>query len=195
MLDVDSYIHQVVEMLGVLAKVVHGNSRMRMQRRNVQQGYVRVHSWLSVDITTHAQVRAPEHVVVLAVLTFGPLVTGKGIDDVAVRQNIRLDFHDRIGFSRSKVCVDQPGVLFLAENNACCQRVCRVVHRHAGKVCQDLSCHKVCLTLFRVEQGLGRDHIVVAILGHLVPQALRHRLIPRKSQLLMMDAQFDFKLL
>ena len=86
-------------------------------------------------------------------------------------------------------------MLFLAENNACCQRVCRVVHRHAGKVCQNLSRHKVCLALFRVEQGLGRDHIVVTILCHLVPQALRHRLIPRKPQLLMVDAQLDFKLL
>ena len=96
MFNIDSYIHQIIEVLGILAEVVHGNGRMGMQRSNVQESDIRVHTGFSINIPTHAQIGPTEHVVVLTVFAFGPFVARESIDNVPIRQNIRLDFHDRI---------------------------------------------------------------------------------------------------
>ena len=84
-------------------------------------------------------------------------------------------------------------MLFLAENNARGQAVGSVVDGHPSNICQNFTCNKVCLP--RVKHGFCRNDIVVAVFRNLLPLLFRHRLIPRKPELLMVDAQLDFKLL
>ena len=79
--------------------------------------------------------------------------------------------------------------------NSGSQTVGRVVDRHPGKVCKDLTRYEVCLSVLRIEQRLRCQNVVVAILCDLVPKALRHRLVSGQAKLLMVDAQLDLELL
>ena len=46
-----------------------------------------------------------------------------------------------------------------------------------------------------VEDRFRRDNVVVTVFGDLGPHLLRHRLIPGKTEFLVMDTQFDLPLL
>ena len=45
-----------------------------------------------------------------------------------------------------------------------------------------------------MEYRLGGEHVVIAIFGDLRPKFLRNRLVPRKPQLLVVNAQLNFEL-
>ena len=84
-------------------------------------------------------------------------------------------------------------VLVAAKYNFGGQGVGGVVHRHARHIRQDLPSHKVGFS--GVEYRLCGDHIVVAVFRDLLPHTLRHRLVPGKTQLLMVKSQFNLPLL
>lgn len=60
------------------------------------------------------------------------------------------------------------GFPIAAKYNSCGKRVCGVVDRHAGHICQDLSRHKVCLA--GIEHRLGGNNVVVAVFRDLRPK-------------------------
>ena len=74
---------------------------MWVQRGNVQQGDVVVHTGFGIDITAKAQISTTEHIVHSTIFASDPLITREGVDDILVGQNIRLDFYHRIGLTRS----------------------------------------------------------------------------------------------
>ena len=69
----------------------------------------------------------------------------------------------------------------------------RVIYRKAGKVGQDLPGNPVFLPC--IENGFCRNNVVLTVVRDHLPFFLRHRLIPRKAEFLMMDPQFDLPLL
>ena len=193
MLDIDTNRHQIVEVLGVLTKVVQCHSRMRVQRRHIQQRHIVIHVGFGIDVTAQTQIRTTEHIMHPAIFASDTLVTRESVDDVRIGQNIRLDLHNIIGLAGSQIRIHQPRMLFLAKYNTGRQTVGSVVDSHAGNICQNLTRNKVCLP--RVKYGFCRNDIVVAVFCNLLPLLFRHRLIPRKPELLMVDAQLDLKLL
>ena len=85
------------------------------------------------------------------------------------------------------------GFPIAAKYNSCGKRVCGVVDRHAGHICQDLSRHKVCLA--GIEHRLGGNNVVIAVFRDLCPKFFGDGPIPRQTEFLMMNAQLDLKLL
>ena len=177
MFYIDTYIHKVIEVFGVLTKVVHGDRRVWVQRCHIQQRDIPVHTRFGIDIAAQTKVCSTEHVVHPAIIAFDPLVTREGIDDVFGHQNIRLDLGQRILFAGSKVSVDKLWMFLFAKDNARGQCVGRVVDRQSGNICQDLPGYKVCMTC--VEHGFCCQNVIVAVFRDLVPKAFRHGLVPR----------------
>ena len=68
-----------------------------------------------------------------------------------------------------------------------------IVHRHTSQIRQNLSCCPVSLQI--MECRFGCDYIVITVFSNFGPQFLRNWLIPRKSQLLMVDTHLDFQFL
>ena len=139
---------------------------MGMQGSDVQERSIAsIHAWFCIDIPAIAKINSSVHVVVTVVLT-----QLEGVSRKLLR----------------KICVDKLGMTLLAKYNSCGELVGRVVDRHTGKICQNLSCGEVSLQM--IKHGLRCDNIVNAILSNLIPHVLRSRLIPRKTKLLVMDA-------
>ena len=166
-----------------------------MQGCNVQQRNVPVHTGFRVNITTQTQVCTTEHVVHPAILAEHPFIAWESIDDVFVSQNIRINFHYRIGLTCSQIGIDQLWMLFFTENNASGQAVGRVVDGHSSNICQNLTCNEVGLTVFGVEHCFGGNNVVVTVFRNLLPLLFGYRLVPRQAKFLMVDAQFDLELL
>ena len=177
MFDIDTYIHKVIEVFGVLTKIVHGYRRVRVQRCHIQQRDIPVHARFGIDIAAQTKVCSTEHVVHPAIVAFGPLVTREGIDDVFGYQNIRLDLGQSVLFAGSKVSVDKLWMFLFAKDDARGQCVGRIVDRQSGNICQDLPGYKVCMTC--VEHGFCCQNVIVAVFRDLVPKAFRHGLVPR----------------
>ena len=155
---------------------------MGVQARNVQQRDVSIHTGLCIDITSLSEIDSPEYV--LAVLV---LVSRERVDDV-------ISLISRIrSFTRCEIRIDKLRLPVRPEYDSRGEGVSRVVDRHAGKVCKDLSGDEV--TLQMIEDRLGCQDIVVAVLSDLRPHLLWDRLVPGKAELLVMDTQLDLPLL
>ena len=81
----------------------------------------------------------------------------------------------------------------ISKYNFLCKRIGRIIHRHSSQICQNLSC---CPVSFQImECRFGCNYIVITILGNFRPHFFRNRLIPRKSQLLMVDTHLNLQFL
>ena len=74
---------------------------MRVQRGNIQQGDVVVHTGFGIDITAQSKVSTTKHIVHPTIFASDPLITREGVDDILIGQNTRFDFYHRIGLTRS----------------------------------------------------------------------------------------------
>ena len=77
--------------------------------------------------------------------------------------------------------------------NSGSQRVRRIIDRHPRHICQNLTSREVSLT--SIKGCLCRNDIIVTILSNFRPKLLWHRLIPRQTKFLMVNAQINLKLL
>ena len=182
MLDEDTSVQNIREVLGKLAKAVHCSDRVGMQRCDIQQSHVPVHARLGVDISTLTKIVATIHVLPVFVL-----VAREGSDDV-VTLVLRI-----ARFTRCKIGINQLRLLFVTKDDLRGECIGRVIDRHSGQVSQDLSCRPV--TFQMVEDGFRRNDIVIAICSDIVPKVFGDRLIPRKTEFLMVNTKIDLPLL
>ena len=84
-------------------------------------------------------------------------------------------------------------MLFLAKYNSGGKAVRCIIRNTAGNLRQHQAGVPVGFEM--VKSCFRRKHVILAILSNLVPHILCYRLIPRKSQLLMMNPKLDLEFL
>ena len=152
-----------------------------MHRSDVEQCDVGIHARFGVNITALTDIGSAVHV--LAVLVF---VTGECIDDI-------FPLVLRVGrLTSCQIGVHQVRVPFFTKDDASGKAVGRIVYRHSGNSRQDLTSSPIAFKV--IEQCFGSQNVVVAVFGDLFPTLFRNRLIPRKPQLLMVNAELNFPL-
>ena len=197
-LDGYAGILDFLEPFGVLrTEQLFRNNAGGMHGRNIQQSDVAIHSGLSINIAALADLFSA--VDRLAVLK---LVTGKDGPLFLIEDGVLVKFR-----RKGEVCLwvkDLGRVTHIpvvelvlrlaisAKYNSGGQGVCSVVDCQTGHIGQDFAGHEVGFA--GIEHRLGGENIVVAVFRHLKPHILRHRLIPREAELLVMDTQFDLPL-
>ena len=169
MLDQDTSLLELAVPLGVWPEQLEILNRCWVHRRNIQQGHVLIASRLGADVSALADLLAA--VCRLAVLV---LVAGEHLRQVCVLQ----------------VLLSVPLTL---EYDLSGQLVGAGVDRETCDRSEDLTCLPVRLQM--VPYLLCGDDVVVAICGDLFPHLLRHRFVPGKTELLVVDTQFDLPLL
>ena len=140
-----------------------------MHRLNIQQGHVLMVSRLGVDVSALADLLTT--ICRLAVLV---LVAGEHLRQVCVLQVLLR-------------------VSLTLEYDLSCQLVSAGVDRETCDRSKDLPGLPVRLQM--VPYLLCGDDVVVAICGDLLPHLLRHRFVPGKTELLVVDTQLDLPLL
>ena len=84
-------------------------------------------------------------------------------------------------------------MLLFTKYNSGGETVRGVVRQHPCNFCQNKSCIPVRFEM--IECCLRCNHIVLAILGDLIPHILWNRLIPRQTKFLMMNTEFNLEFL
>ena len=84
-------------------------------------------------------------------------------------------------------------MLVRTEYNSGSKLVGRIIDSHLGNLCQNLTCGKVALRV--IPDCLCCKNIVIAVFRNLRPKFFRNGFVPRKTKLLMVNAQLDFPLL
>ena len=171
-----------------------------MHRSNIQQSDISVHTRLGIDIATLANFFAA-----ISRLAFVELVTREDRTVFLVKRRIVVIFFrpklerqivhaaNLTGIAHVAVIELILRLLVSTEDNLGGQSVRGIVDGHSSHIGQDLTSYEVSLT--GIEYCLRSNDIIVTILGNLLPHALRNRLIPRKTELLMVNAKLDFPLL
>ena len=167
-----------------------------MHRSNIQQGDVSVHTRLGIDIATLANFFAA-----ISRLAFVELVTWEDWAVFLVKRRVvvillRSKLERQVVHAANLAGIAHIAIVELilrmlvsAEDDLCGQSVRSVVDGHSSHIGQNLTSDEVGLT--SIEHCLRSDDIVVAVFSDLLPHALRNRLIPRKTKLLVVDTEFD----
>ncbi len=198
MLDGNTSVPDFLEPLGVLRpEQFLRDDAGRVHGGDVQQGDVAIHAGFRIDITALTDfLTAIDGLAVLELIARedGTSLFIKGgvlvVLRVAHRKRKLVDL-TRIAHIAIAECILRTFVV--AEDDTGGQGVGSVVDRHSRHVCQNFTGDEVSLS--GVEDGLGSNDIVVAVFGDFLPHALRHRLVPGKTELLVMDTQLNLPLL
>ena len=198
MLNQDTGILQIPEILRMIPEQVFLVDGGRMHAGNIQQSHVPMDPLLCVHISAF-----PDDFPAISADT-----TIKGIlwkDRLSVLRELRIlwiQVH-RLNIIEAvkriivalvpEEAIVQLRMFFPAEDDPCGERVRCVVHAHVRQLRQDLPCRPVRLP--RVEYRFRRKYVVIAVFRYLQPPFLWHRLVPRQSQFLMVDPQLNFPFL
>ena len=172
-----------------------------MHTGDVQQSDVAVHTRLGIDVSAFTNfLAAIDGLTILELVAredgTALLVESRELIELFrshLEREIPVGVVDLVRVTHVAVVELILGFLVPAKYNFGGQSIGGVVDRHAGHISQDLTSHKV--SLASIKHRLSCDDIIVAILCDLLPQMLRNRLIPRKTQLLMVNAEFDLPFL
>ena len=186
-LDGDSGVQKFLEPRGVvIAEQLFRDDRRRVHRRDVEQRDIPVHAGLGVDVTAFADLFA-------AVSRLAALVPVARKQRPAFGVKLRiiaalglLNAHEAVVELTLRVAVG-------AEDDPLGQAVRGGIDVHASHIGQNLPGDPIALSRF--EHGFSRADVVFAVFRDEIPLVLRHGLIPRKAQFLMMNAQLNLELL
>ena len=200
--DLHTGVLDLLEPLGVLgAEQLLRDDAGGVHGGNVQQGDVAVHTRLGIDVAALANLlTAIEGLPALEFVSGedGASLFVKGGELVELRFShgkgqVPVRVIDLRRVAHIPVIELVLGALVSAKYNSGGEGVGGVIHRHPGHVRQDFPGHKVGFP--GIKDGLGSNDIVVAVFRDLLPHLLRNRLVPGKTQLLVMKTQLDLPFL
>ena len=177
-LDRDTSVQNILEVLGVLPEDIHGDGGIRVHGCDIKQSNIPIHPRFGVNIAAFSNVITAIHV-----LAINELISRKCGENICplIGRIARL--------SRGQIGIDESRFLLLTKYNSGGQCIGRIVDRQTSYFGQDLSCGPVALQM--VKDCFCSKNIVIAILRDLCPTLLRYRLIPWKTEFLVMNTQFD----
>ena len=118
-LNVNSCIQNIFEVLSVFSETIHCNNRMRMQASNIKKSYIRIHSRFSINISAQSKIGATIHV--FAILEF---ISRKCLYYI---RNERMV----CAFASSKISVYKLRMFLFTKYNSGSKRISCVVSCHA----------------------------------------------------------------
>src|SRR5690606_25274930 len=168
MLNRNTSLLQRREVLRVDSEEVEFFDRRRMHRCNVELNNILVVTRLSIDVTTFTDLLSS-----VSALTVTKLTTLEVFRELRIFELVL-------------------GTLIALKDDSCGVFLCRVIDRETTELRQDLTCNEVLITIH--EGRLSRNNIVVTILCDFFPLLFRNRLVPGKTELLVMNSELHLEL-